>query len=120
MGRAVGGATVDEVGAVRTVSGEPPGYVTTLRRWRTNPTGNGWNKTLPVMAYNRKGYPSSCAVSLATSAHRVATLRQYCLMAFVNWNIAATTPPASPSSPPTAHLKCAAVPANLPPWYPLP
>ena len=42
-------APVDEVEAVRTVSGEPPGYVTTLRRWRTNPSGNGWNKTLSVM-----------------------------------------------------------------------
>jgi len=42
-------ATVDEVEAVRIVSGEPPGYVTTLRRWRTNPFGNGWNKTLSVM-----------------------------------------------------------------------
>ncbi|MFL5652763.1 MAG: hypothetical protein ACJ8CB_01075 [Ktedonobacteraceae bacterium] len=31
------------------VSGEPPGYVTTLRRWRTNPTGNGCHKTLSVM-----------------------------------------------------------------------
>jgi len=42
-------ATVDEVEAVRIVSGEPPGYVTTLKRWRTNPGGNGWNKTLSVM-----------------------------------------------------------------------
>ena len=42
-------ATVDEVEAVRIVSGEPPGYVTTLKRWRTNPDGNGWNKTLSVM-----------------------------------------------------------------------
>jgi len=38
-------ATVDEVEAVRIFSGEPPGYITTLKRWRTNPTGNGWNKT---------------------------------------------------------------------------
>ncbi len=42
-------ATVDEVEAVRIVSGELPGYVTTLKRWRTNPGGNGWNKTLSVM-----------------------------------------------------------------------
>jgi len=42
-------ATVDEVEAVRIFSGEPPGYNTTLTRWRTNPTGNGWNKTSPVM-----------------------------------------------------------------------
>ena len=42
-------ATVDEVEAVRIVSGEPPGYVTTLKRWRTNPGGNGRNKTLSVM-----------------------------------------------------------------------
>ena len=42
-------ATADEVEAVRIVSGEPPGYVTTLKRWRTNPGGNGRNKTLSVM-----------------------------------------------------------------------
>jgi len=42
-------ATVDEVEAVRIFSGEPPGYITTLTRWRTNPTGNGWNKMPPVM-----------------------------------------------------------------------
>jgi len=49
MGRAVGGATVDEVEAVRAISGEPPGYITTLRRWRANPDGNAWYKTPPVM-----------------------------------------------------------------------
>lgn len=49
MDRAIGGAAVDEEEAVRIVSGEPLGYITTLRRWRTNPDGNAWNKTLPVM-----------------------------------------------------------------------
>jgi len=40
MGRAVGGATVDEEEAVRIVSGEPPGLITLLRRKWTKPDGN--------------------------------------------------------------------------------
>jgi hypothetical protein len=42
-------ATVDEEEAVRIFSGKLPGYVTTLKRWHTNPIGNGWNKMLSVM-----------------------------------------------------------------------
>jgi len=42
-------ATVDEEEAVRIISGEPPGYVITLRRKRTNLAGNGQYNTLSVM-----------------------------------------------------------------------
>ena len=42
-------APVDEVEAVRIISGEPPGYVTTLRRWRANLVGNNQHKTLSVI-----------------------------------------------------------------------
>lgn len=42
-------AAADEVEAVRTVSGEPPGLVTPLRRKRSNPVGNDRHKTLSVM-----------------------------------------------------------------------
>ena len=37
-------ATVDEVEAVRTFSGELPGLVTPLKRERTKPDGNGGTK----------------------------------------------------------------------------
>ncbi|MBA2284127.1 MAG: hypothetical protein H0W02_01445 [Ktedonobacteraceae bacterium] len=49
MGRAVGGAAVDEVEAVRIISGEPPGLITILRRRRAKAVGNDRNKTPPVM-----------------------------------------------------------------------
>jgi len=49
MGRARGGATVDEVEAVRIVSGEPPGLITILRRERAKLVGNDQHKTFPVM-----------------------------------------------------------------------
>jgi hypothetical protein len=55
MDLAVGGATVDEVEAVRVVSaGSLQGAFTTLRRETTNPTGNGWAKTLSVMKLMKK------------------------------------------------------------------
>jgi len=49
MGRVQEEISVDEVEAVRTVSGEPLGCITILRRERAKPVGNGWNKALPVM-----------------------------------------------------------------------
>ena len=42
-------APADEVEAVRIISGEPPGYIITLRRKRTNLVGNNQHKTLSVM-----------------------------------------------------------------------
>jgi len=42
-------APVDEVEAVRTVSGEPLGVITLLKRMRGNLIGNDWHKTLPVI-----------------------------------------------------------------------
>ncbi|GAC1568543.1 MAG: hypothetical protein NVS3B14_18130 [Ktedonobacteraceae bacterium] len=42
-------APVDEVEAVRIISGEPPGYIITLRRKRSNLVGNDQHKTLSVM-----------------------------------------------------------------------
>ncbi len=42
-------APVDEVEAVRIISGEPPGYVITLRRKRANLVGDNQYKTLSVM-----------------------------------------------------------------------
>jgi hypothetical protein len=50
MDRAVGGASVDEVEAVRNVSaGSLQGAFTTLRRELTKPVGNNRDKRLPVM-----------------------------------------------------------------------
>lgn len=49
MGRAKEEATVDEEEAVRIVSGEPPGYIITLRRKRTNLAGNDQHNTLSLM-----------------------------------------------------------------------
>ncbi|HEU5230249.1 MAG TPA: hypothetical protein VFU49_20695 [Ktedonobacteraceae bacterium] len=42
-------ATVDEVEAVRNVSGEPPGQITSLRREPTTLVGNNQDKKLSVM-----------------------------------------------------------------------
>jgi len=42
-------APVDEVEAVRIISGEPPGYVITLKRKLANLVGNNQHKTLSVM-----------------------------------------------------------------------
>ena len=49
MGRVREETPVDEVEAVRTVSGEPPGCITTPRSERAKPVGNDWDKTLSVM-----------------------------------------------------------------------
>jgi len=50
MDRAAGGASVDEVEAVRNVSaGSLQGAFTTLRRELTKPVGNNRDKRLPVM-----------------------------------------------------------------------
>jgi len=40
---------VDEVEAVRNISGELPGAITLLRRARPNPVGNNRHKARPVM-----------------------------------------------------------------------
>ena len=42
-------ATVDEEEAVRIVSGEPPGYIITLKRKRTNLVGNDQHNTLSLV-----------------------------------------------------------------------
>jgi len=44
-----GGSPVDEVEAVRIISGEPPGVITSLKSKRTNPVGNDRTKTLAVI-----------------------------------------------------------------------
>jgi hypothetical protein len=44
-----GGSPVDEVEAVRIISGEPPGLITALRSKCTKPVGNDRTKTLAVM-----------------------------------------------------------------------
>jgi hypothetical protein len=49
MGRVREEMPVDEVEAVRTVSGEPPGCITIPRREYAKPVGNGWDKMLSVM-----------------------------------------------------------------------
>jgi hypothetical protein len=50
MGRAIGGASVDEAEAVRNLSaGSLQGAFTTLTREPTKPAGNDWDKKLPVM-----------------------------------------------------------------------
>jgi len=44
-----GGSPVDEVEAVRIISGEPPGVITSLKSKCTNPVGNDRTKTLAVI-----------------------------------------------------------------------
>lgn len=42
-------APVDEVEAVRIISGEPPGYTITLKRKRANLVGNNQHNSLSVV-----------------------------------------------------------------------
>jgi hypothetical protein len=49
MDRARGGWPVDEVEAVRIISGEPPGLITILRKERSKLVSNDQHNTLLVM-----------------------------------------------------------------------
>ena len=48
MGQVRGGSLADEVEAVRSISGEPPGLVTALRSKHAKPSGNIRAKVLTV------------------------------------------------------------------------